>query len=76
VRAPMMGSFYRSPAPGEKPFIEVGQSVAAEDTVCLIEVMKLFNSISAGVSGRVAEIRAENGALVEFGQVLIVIDPA
>ena len=75
VRAPMMGSFYRSPAPGEKPFIEVGQSVAAEDTVCLIEVMKLFNSISAGVDGTVVAIPAQNGALVEYNHPLVYVMP-
>jgi len=76
VHAPMLGTFYRAPSPGEKPFVEVGQSVKPDDTVCLIEVMKLFNSIKAGVNGRVAEIRAANGDLVEFNEVLIVIDPA
>jgi len=76
IRAPMLGTFYRSPSPGEKPFVEVGQSVKADDTVCLIEVMKLFNSIKAGVDGRIAEIRAENAALVEYNEVLILIEPA
>ena len=75
IKAPMLGTFYRSSAPGEPPFVEVGRQVKADDTVCLIEVMKLFNSIQAGVAGKVAEIRAENGALVEFGEVMIVIDP-
>jgi len=76
IRAPMLGTFYRAPSPGEKPFVELGQSVGADDTVCLIEVMKLFNSIRAGVDGTVAEIRAQNGKLVEYEEVLIVIDPA
>ncbi|MCL4764624.1 MAG: acetyl-CoA carboxylase biotin carboxyl carrier protein [Hyphomicrobiaceae bacterium] len=76
VRAPMLGTFYRAPAPGEKPFVEVGQRVRADDTVCLIEVMKLFNSIRAGVDGTVVEILTGNGALVEHDQVLIVIAPA
>ncbi len=75
IRAPMLGSFYRSPAPGEPPFIEVGQGVKADDTVCLIEVMKLFNSIKAGVDGKVARIVASNGDLVEYDQVLILIEP-
>lgn len=74
IRAPMLGTFYRAPAPGEKPFVEVGQEVKAEDTVCIIEVMKLFNSIKASVAGRVAEIRAENAALVEYNEILIVIE--
>ena len=73
IRAPMLGVFYRAPAPGEKPFVEVGQRVRADDTVCLIEVMKLFNSIRAGVDGEVVEILVENGGLVEFDQALIFI---
>jgi acetyl-CoA carboxylase biotin carboxyl carrier protein len=72
----MLGVFYRAPAPGEKPFVEVGQRVRADDTVCLIEVMKLFNSIRAGVDGEVIEILVENGGLVEFDQALIFIRPA
>ena len=76
LRAPMLGTFYRAPSPGERPFVEVGQTVKAEDTVCLVEVMKLFNAIKAGIDGRIAEIRAENGKLVEYNEVLIVIEPA
>lgn len=76
IRAPMLGTFYRASAPGEPPFVEVGQQVEADQTICLIEVMKLFNSIQAGVAGRIAEIRTENASLVEFGEVLIVIEPA
>jgi acetyl-CoA carboxylase biotin carboxyl carrier protein len=76
IRAPMLGTFYRAPAPGEKPFVEEGQRVCADDTVCLIEVMKLFNSIRAGVDGEVVKIIAENGGLVEFDQPLILIAPS
>jgi acetyl-CoA carboxylase biotin carboxyl carrier protein len=76
IRAPMLGTFYRAPAPGEKPFVEEGQRVCADDTVCLIEVMKLFNSIRAGVDGEVVKIIAENGGLVEYDQPLIFIAPA
>ena len=76
IRAPMLGTFYRAPSPGEKPFVEVGQQVKASDTVCLIEVMKLFNSINAGVDGTIAQIPADNAALVEYNQVLILIAPA
>lgn len=75
IRAPMLGIFYRASAPGEKPFVEVGQHVKADDTVCLIEVMKLFNSIRAGVDGEVVKICVENSALVEFDQVLICVKP-
>ena len=73
IRAPMLGTFYRSPAPGEPPFVEVGKRVRADDTVCLIEVMKLFSSIKAGVDGVVDRILVENGSMVEFNQMLIVI---
>jgi len=76
IRAPMLGTFYRASAPGEKPFVEVGQRVRADDTVCLIEVMKLFNSIRAGVDGEVVKILIDNAALVEFNQPLIFIAPA
>lgn len=75
VRAPMLGTFYRAPAPGEKPFVEPGAKVRPDDTVCLVEVMKLFNSIKAGVAGTVLTILAENAALVEHGQSLMVIQP-
>jgi acetyl-CoA carboxylase biotin carboxyl carrier protein len=73
IRAPMLGTFYRSPAPGEPPFVEVGQHVRADDTVCLIEVMKLFSSIKAGADGVVKQIIPDNGSLVEFNQLLIVV---
>src|SRR5579871_5829181 len=66
VRAPMLGTFYRAASPGAPAFVEVGQHVKADDIVCLIEVMKLFNSIKAGVDGVVTQILAENGKLVEF----------
>jgi acetyl-CoA carboxylase biotin carboxyl carrier protein len=75
VRAPMLGTFYRSPSPGEKPFVEAGTKVAPDDTVCLVEVMKLFNSIKAGTAGTVVQILAENAAMVEHGQPLLVIAP-
>lgn len=75
IRAPMLGTFYRAPAPNEKPFVEVGQRVKADDTVCMIEVMKLFNTIRAGVDGTVVKICAENAAMVEFDQVLIHVKP-
>ena len=76
IRAPMLGTFYRASAPGEKPFVEAGQRVKAGDTVCLIEVMKLFNSISAGVDGSVLRILVENGALVEYNQPMLYVMPA
>ncbi len=75
LSAPMLGTFYRAPAPDAPPFIQVGTVVSADDTLCIIEVMKLMNTIKAGKAGRVAAIVPENGALVEFGQTLIVFDP-
>jgi acetyl-CoA carboxylase biotin carboxyl carrier protein len=75
VRAPMLGIFYRAPAPGEKPFVEVGSKVGVEDTVCLVEVMKLFNSVKAGVAGTVVRILAENATMVEHGQMLMLVAP-
>lgn len=73
IRAPMLGTFYRAASPGEKPFVEVGQRVKADDTVGVIEVMKLFNSIRAGVDGTVVRIEVQNANLVEFDQALVVI---
>ena len=75
IRAPMLGTFFRAPAPGERPFVEVGTRVNANDTVCLLEVMKLFNSVKAGVDGVVQSICVENGAMVEYDQVLVTISP-
>lgn len=74
VKAPMLGTFYRAPAPGEKPFVEIGDKVGVDDTVCLVEVMKLFNSVKAGVAGTVVKILVENATMVEHGQPLILIE--
>ena len=73
VTAPMLGTFYRSPSPGEDPFVEPGARVAPDDTVCLVEVMKLFSSVKAGLAGTVEKILVENGSLVEYGQPLLLI---
>ena len=75
VECPMTGTFYRAPAPDAPPFVEVSGGVGAGDTVCLVDVMKLFTSIPAGVAGTVVEICAENEARVEAGQPLMWIDP-
>lgn len=75
VRAPMLGRFYRASSPNEPPFVEVGSLVGEEDTVCMIEVMKLFNTVKAGVSGTIEAIHVENNAMVEFDQLLIAIRP-
>jgi acetyl-CoA carboxylase biotin carboxyl carrier protein len=76
IRAPMIGTFYRSPAPGDPPFVQVGQRVSPDDTLCLIEVMKLFTSIKAGVGGVVKQIVAADSDVVEFDQLLIIIGRA
>jgi acetyl-CoA carboxylase biotin carboxyl carrier protein len=75
VRAPMVGTFYRAPAPGAPPFVEPGSRVAAETTVCIIEVMKLMNSISAECAGVVTQVLVNDGEPVEYGQALIAIKP-
>ncbi|MFT4563020.1 MAG: acetyl-CoA carboxylase biotin carboxyl carrier protein [Gammaproteobacteria bacterium] len=76
VRAPNLGTFYRAPKPGAPAYVEIGQAVEADTEVCLIEVMKLFTPVRAGVAGVVREIRIEDGQMVEFGQLLVIIDPA
>jgi biotin carboxyl carrier protein len=76
VVAPSLGTFYRAPRPGEPPFVEVGQRVAAGDELCLIEVMKLFTSVRAGEAGTVVAVHAADGDLVEHGQRLFTIAPA
>jgi acetyl-CoA carboxylase biotin carboxyl carrier protein len=75
IKAPMLGTFYTSPEPGEPPFVEIGTEVEQDTTICIIEVMKLFSSISAGISGRIARICAEDGQLVEYDKVLFLVDP-
>jgi len=75
VRSPMVGTFYRAPSPGAPPFVEVGQTIEADTTVCIIEVMKLMSSILAGAQGTITNILAENGELVEHDQILMVIAP-
>lgn len=76
IEAPMLGTFYRAEAPGAEPFVEVGTHVEPETIVCLIEVMKMMNSVPAGVSGTIVEVCAENAMLVEYGVPLFVVEPA
>lgn len=76
VHAPNLGTFYRAPKPGSPAYVELGQSVTADSEVCLIEVMKLFTPVKAGVAGTVREIRVNDGEMVEFEQVLVIIEPA
>ena len=73
VKAPMVGTFYRSSAPGAKPFVELGQAVKAGETVCIIEAMKLLNEIESDQEGIIKEILVENGQPVEYGQPLFLI---
>ncbi len=73
VRSPMVGTFYRAPAPGSKNFAEIGQSVNAGDTLCIIEAMKLLNEIEADQGGVIKAILVENGQPVEYGEPLFVI---
>ena len=73
MKAPMVGTFYRASAPGAKPFVDVGQSVAAGDIVCIIEAMKLLNEIEADQAGVIKAVLVENGQPVEYGQPLFVI---
>ncbi len=75
IFSPMVGTFYRAPAPGESAFVEVGDRIRKSDTVCIIEAMKLMNEIEAELSGQVMEILVENGASVEYGQPLMRINP-
>ena len=75
ISSPMLGTFYRAPAPDEPPFVEVGSLVDEDTTVCIIEVMKLFSTIKAEKRGRVARISVEDGQLVEYGQVLFLLEP-
>ena len=73
VKSPMVGTFYRSPAPGASAFVEVGQTVNAGDTICIIEAMKMMNQIEADKSGKIEAILVEDGAPVEFDQPMIII---
>jgi len=74
IASPMVGTFYRSSAPGNKSFVEVGQRVNAGDTLCIIEAMKMFNQIEADQAGAIKAILVENGQPVEYGQPLFVIE--
>jgi acetyl-CoA carboxylase biotin carboxyl carrier protein len=75
VASPMLGTFYRAEAPGAASFVEVGAKVGPETTVCIIEVMKMMNSVPAGMSGTIAEIVPDNGQLVEYGEPLFRVTP-
>jgi acetyl-CoA carboxylase biotin carboxyl carrier protein len=74
VKSPMVGTFYRASSPGAKSFVEVGDSIKAGDTICIIEAMKILNEIEADKTGTVSQILCENGQAVEYGQPLFIID--
>ena len=74
VTAPMVGTFYRAPSPGARPFVEVGSAVEVGDTLCIIEAMKMLNPIEADKAGTVREALVENGHPVEYGQPLFIIE--
>jgi acetyl-CoA carboxylase biotin carboxyl carrier protein len=76
VKSPMVGTMYRSPKPDSPAFVDVGQTVAVGQTLCIIEAMKLMNEIEAEVAGKLVEILVDNGQPVQFGQVLFVIEPS
>ena len=75
ITSPMVGTFYAAPAPDEDPFASVGDRINKGDTVCIIEAMKLMNEIEGEVSGQIMEISVQNGEPVEFGQVLMRVNP-
>lgn len=75
VRSPLVGTFYRAPAPGEDPYVEVGDRVRAGEVLCIVEAMKLMNEIPADVSGEVVEVLAENAEGVEYDQPLFYLRP-
>ena len=75
IDAPMLGVFYRAPSPGAPPFVDVGTRIERDTIVCVIEVMKMMNSVPAGVVGTIAEVHVENAEAVEFGQPLFRVMP-
>jgi len=76
VKAPMVGTFYRAPAPGAAPFVDINKQIAPGDVLCIIEAMKLMNEIEAEQGGRITKILVEDGQPIEFGQPLFLLDPA
>ncbi len=76
IKSPMVGTFYISPAPDARPYVEVGQTIKNGQVVCIIEAMKLMNEIESDTSGRVVEVLVENAKPVQFGQALFLVEPA
>ena len=76
IKSPMVGTFYRAPAPDAAPFVEVGQQISVGQVLCIVEAMKLMNEIKSEIKGKILQIPIENAQPVEFGQVLFVVEPA
>lgn len=76
IKSPMVGTFYRAPAPDAKPFVEVGDRISRGQVLCVIEAMKLMNEIESEFAGRVVEILVQNAQPIQFGQPLFLIEPA
>ncbi len=76
IKSPIIGTFYRKPAPDKPPFADVGQNIAKGDVLCVIEAMKLFNDIESEVSGKIVKVLVEDSSPVEFDQPLFLIDPS
>ncbi|MBI3312259.1 MAG: acetyl-CoA carboxylase biotin carboxyl carrier protein [Candidatus Omnitrophica bacterium] len=75
IKSPMVGTFYRAPAPDAAPFVEVGQSIVPGQVLCILEAMKLMNEIKSEIKGKIVHIAVENAQPVEFGQVLFIVEP-
>lgn len=75
IKAPMVGTFYRAPAPEAPPYVEIGQTIESGQVICIIEAMKLMNEIKSEVRGKILEILVENAEPVEFGQSMLIIEP-
>ena len=75
IKSPMVGTFYRAPAPEAPPFVEVGQEIQVGQVLCILEAMKLMNEIKSEIKGRITQLLVENGQPVEFGQVLFLVEP-
>ena len=76
IKSPMIGTFYRSSGPDKDPFVQVGDTITAESTVCIIEAMKLFNDIEAELSGKIVKILVDDASPVEYDQPLFLVDPS
>jgi acetyl-CoA carboxylase biotin carboxyl carrier protein len=76
ITSPIIGTFYRKPSPDKPVFVEVGDTIASDTVVCMVEAMKLFNEIEAEVSGKIVKVLIEDGTPVEFGQPLFLVDPS